>query len=334
VRMTGTFPQLLHAFFYDWLAGQRNNSAHTVRSYRDTWRLFLRFVATRHNRLVAALRLADFTAAEVLAFLEHSEQERHVSVGTRNCRLAALRSFFSFVADREPLAAAQCAAVLRIPIKRGPHRDRCYLESTELQAILAAPDRKTLEGQRDHALLALLYNTGARIQEALDLCPKAVRLESPGQVRLMGKGRKERLCPIWPETAALLAALLQRQPRAPDEPIFINRYGRPLGASGFRFQLRQYVQMAAKKVPALSDKRISPHTLRHSAAVHLVAAGVDLTVIRSWMGHAHLDTTNLYAQANLETKRRALERIDAGARPEKPPPWKQDDDALSWLDSL
>src|SRR5450755_3916333 len=170
--MTGNFPQLLHAFFHDWLGRQRNNSPHTVRSYRDTWRLFLRFAAARQGRLVAALRLADFTPNEVLAFLEYSEKERHVSVGTRNCRLAALRSFFSFVADREPLAAAQCAAVLRIPIKRGPHRDRCYLESTALQAILAAPDRKTLEGQRDHALLALLYNTGARIQEALDLCPR------------------------------------------------------------------------------------------------------------------------------------------------------------------
>ena len=146
---------------------------------------------------MAALRLADLTAAEVLAFLDHSEKERHVSIGTRNCRLAALRSFFCFVADREPLAAGQCAEVLRIPIKRGPRRGISYLESAEVAAILAEPDRQTLEGQRDHALLALLYNTGARIQEALDLCPQAVRLESPAQVRLVGKGRKERPCPIW-----------------------------------------------------------------------------------------------------------------------------------------
>jgi site-specific recombinase XerD len=210
-----------------------------VRSYRDTWRLFLRFAAARQGRLVAALRLADFTPNEVLAFLEYSEKERHVSIGTRNCRLAALRSFFAFVADREPLAAAQCAGILRIPIKRGPHRAMCYLESAEMEAILAAPDRKTLEGQRDYTLLAVLYNTGTRIQEALDLCPRTVRLESPSQVWLMGKGRKERVCPIWPETADVLAALLRRQPRAPDEPIFLNRYGQPLGASGFRFQLRQ-----------------------------------------------------------------------------------------------
>ena len=147
---------------------------------------------------MAALRLADLTAAEVLAFLDHSEKERHVSIGTRNCRLAALRSFFCFVADREPLAAGQCAEVFRIPIKRGPRRGISYLESAEVAAILAEPDRQTLEGQRDHALLALLYNPGARIQEALDLCPQAVRLESPAQVRLVGKGRKERPCPIFP----------------------------------------------------------------------------------------------------------------------------------------
>jgi site-specific recombinase XerD len=233
VRMTGNFPQLLHAFFHVWLAGQRNNSCHTVRSYRDTWRLFLRFMAAQQQRPVAALRLDDLTASEILAFLDHSEKERNVSIGTRNCRLAALRSFFCFVADREPLAARQCAEVLRIPVKRGPRRLTCYLESEEVTAILAEPDRKTLDGQRDHALLALLFNTGARIQEALDLCPQAVRLESPCQVRLLGKGRKERICPLWPETAELLAALLQRQPRAPDEPMFVNRYGQPLGASGF-----------------------------------------------------------------------------------------------------
>ena len=265
-------------------------------------------------------------------FLDHSEKERHVSIGTRNCRLAALRSFFCFVADREPLAAGQCAEVLRIPIKRGPRRRIDYLESAEVAAILAEPNRQTLEGQRDHALLALLYNTGARIQEALDLCPQAVRLESPAHVRLVGKGRKERLCPIWPETAELLTALLRRQPRASNEAIFVNRYGRPLGASGFRFQLRQYVQAAAKKVPTLAEKRVSPHLFRHSAAVHLVAAGVDITVIHSWMGHAHLDTTNLYAQANLETKRQALNQLDPGTRPRKHPRWKQND-ILSWLSS-
>jgi site-specific recombinase XerD len=182
--------------------------------------------------------------------------------------------------------------------------------------------------------MSLLYNTGARIQEALDLRPQDIHLKSPAHVRLMGKGRKERISPIWPETADLITALIRRQPRKPDEPIFVNRYRAPLTASGFRFRLRQYVGAAAERVPTLSEKRVTPHIFRHSTAVHLVAAGVDVTVIRSWLGHAHLDTTNHYAQANLETKRKALEQVDPKLRPGKPPQWKRDADLLAWLDSL
>ena len=151
--------------------------------------------------------------------------------------------------------------------------------------------------------MATLYNTGPRIQEALNLAPEALRLETPFHVRLLGKGRKERICPLWPETVELLRAFLKRQPRAENEPIFVNRYGRPLNAGGVRFKLKQCVAAAAKKVPSLACKRVSPHTFRHSAAVSLVAAGVDVTVIRSWLGHASLDTTNIYARANVETKR-------------------------------
>jgi site-specific recombinase XerD len=181
------FPQLLHAFFHQWLVEQRNASHHTVLSYRDTWRLFVQHVAAVKNKPVARLRLSDLTAAEVLAFLKQSEEVRKVSIGTRNCRLAALRSFFGFLMGREPLAAAQCAEVLRIPVKRAAKRELCYLETDEVAAILSQPNRTTIGGQRDHALLALLYNTGARIQEALDLCPRAIRLETPAHVRLMGK---------------------------------------------------------------------------------------------------------------------------------------------------
>ncbi len=150
----------------------------------------------------------------------------------------------------------------------------------------------------------------------------------------MGKGQKERISPMWPETADLLTALLRRQPRPPDQPVFLNRYGEPLTASGFRFRLRQYVQAAAQHVPTLTRKRITPHVFRHSTAVHLVSAGVDLTVIRSSLGHAQLETTNHYAQANLETKRRALEQVDPKLRPSKPPRWKRDADLMAWLDSL
>jgi site-specific recombinase XerD len=331
---TPSLPHLLQAFFHNWLVQQRGASVHTVHAYRDTWRLFLRFVATRRQREVADLVFADLTGTEALAFLDHIERERHGTVATRNCRLAALRSFFSFVAEREPLAAGQCAEVLRVPIKRAPHRTITYLDPEEVAAILAQPDRSTRFGQRDHALLAFLYNTGARIDEALSLTPAAVRLEAPTQVRLIGKGRKERICPLWPETASLLAALLKRELRAEIEPVFANRYGRPLHASGVRFRLRQYVSAAAKQHPRLLEKHVTPHTFRHTAAVHLVAAGVDVTVIQSWLGHVHLDTTFLYAQANVETKRKALEQVEGTARATRPPRWKRDPALLTWLDSL
>jgi len=328
------FSQLLHAFFHDWLVQQRNVSHHTVLSYRDSWRLFLRFVAAEKKKSVAKLGLADLNAAEVLAFLEDIEQVRKSSIGTRNCRLGALHSFFRFVADREPLAAAQCAAVLRIPTKQAPKLEVRDLDEDEISAILAQPDRLKIEGQRDHVLLAVLFNTGARIQEALNLSPQALRLESPFQVRLFGKGRKERICPLWPETVELLKALLKRKPRRDDERIFVNRYGNALGASGVRFKLKEYVAAAAKQVPSLTGKRVSPHRFRHATAVSLVAAGVDVTVIRSWLGHESLDTTNVYARANVETKRRALEKVDPSVRPAKPPRWKREVALLEWLDSL
>jgi site-specific recombinase XerD len=324
----------LHEFFHNWSAQQRNLSHHTVMSYRDTWRLFLRFVADRTGRPVSNLEISDLDAREILAFLGHSEQVRKVTIGTRNCRLAALRSFFRFVADREPLASAQCAEILRIPTKRTSKRALCYLDVKEVSAILKQPDRSTMEGQRDHALLTLLYNTGARIQEALDLCARDVRFKSPAQVRLTGKGRKERICPIWSETVYLLARLLQQRPRPEDQPIFVNRYGQPLGAAGVRFKLAQYVRAAAETLPSLKGKRVTPHTFRHTLGVGMVSAGVDVTVIRSWLGHVSLDTTNIYAHADIETKRKALEQMDVSARPVPPPRWKRNADLLSWLDSL
>lgn len=164
--------------------------------------------------------------------------------------------------------------------------------------------------------------------------PCDIRLTAPAQVKLFGKGRKERICPIWPETAALLAALLKRRPRPSDEPLFVNRYGRPLGAAGVRFKLAQYVQAAAQELPSLQKKRVHPHTFRHTAGVQLVAAGVDVTVIRSWFGHVSLDTTNHYARANIETKRRALELVDRSTRPGSPPRWRRNPDLLTWLDAL
>jgi len=327
-------PRLMHSFFHEWLVEQRNASHRTVLAYRDAWRLFLRFVSARQQKKVAALSLESLTGAEVIAFLQYVEQERKATILTRNCRLAAIRSFFSFVAAHEPLAAQHCAEVLRVPFKKASQRALCFLESAEVSALLSQPDQTKMEGQRDHALLSFLYNTGARIQEALNLRPQDMHLKSPAHVTLTGKGRKERISPIWPETAELLAALLNRHPRRSDETVFVNRYGEPLTAFGFRFRLRQYVKAAACKTPTLSRKRITPHVFRHTTAVHLISAGVDVTVIRSWLGHVHLDTTNHYAQASLEMKRKALEQVDAKLRPGKPARWKTDADLLTWLDSL
>lgn len=328
------FPRLLHVFFTEWMVEQRNASVHTVRSYRDTWRLFLRFVAGRLGKPVVRLALNDLTAAEVGAFLRHVEDDRGDTIGTRNCRLSALRSFFGFVAAREPEAIAQCAAILHVPMKKAPVRAPDYLEPEEVRAILSQPDRSTLAGQRDHALLSFLYNTGARIQEALDVTAQAIRFESPACVRLQGKGRKERISPLWPETVELLKALLDRMPRPADAPVFVNRYGAPISASGVRFKLAAYVTAAEKDIPGLAAKRVTPHSFRHATAVHLVAAGVDITVIRSWLGHVSLDTTNHYAQANLETKRRALERVETPDPDGNPPSWRRDQSVLDWLDTL
>ncbi len=328
------FPHLMRAFFYEWLVEQRNASIHTVRSYRDAWRLFLRFAAQRSGKKVAMITLADLTAAEVVAFLSHAEHERGGTIGTRNCRLAAIRSFFNFVAARDPGSIAQCVEILNIPVKRGPVSEPCYLDPAEVTAILAQPDRSTLKGMRDHALLSFLYNSGARIQEALDLCPDAIRFDSPSCVRLTGKGRKERICPLWPETVMLLQKLLDRQPRAPDQRLFVNRYGEPLSASGVRFKLAAYVKAAAETMPTLRDKHVTPHAFRHATAVHLISAGVDVTVIRSWLGHVSLDTTNHYARANLETKRKALEQVSVPETPGRQPSWKRDTSVLAWLDTL
>jgi site-specific recombinase XerD len=331
---SNSLSSLLHAFFHEWMGKQKNLSRHTVYSYRDTWKLFLRFTAERKRRGIAELALADLQASEVLAFLDHLEKDRKVCIGTRNCRLAAIHSFFAFVAHLEPLAIAQCAEIAHIPVKKRSRPAMCYMDAEEITAILREPDRSSLEGQRDHALLAFLYNTGARIQEALDVCPRAIRFESAAQVELLGKGRKSRICPLWPETVDVLKALLRRKPRADDEQIFVNRYGQPLGAAGVRFKLRQYVQAASRHMPSLARKRVTPHTWRHSVGVQLVAAGVDVTVIRNWLGHARLDTTNHYARANIETKRKALEQVDRSTKPGRLPRWRQTPELLTWLDSL
>lgn len=327
-------PSLMTRYFQEWLVGQCNASHHTVCAYRDAWRQLLPFVAQRSGKRSSALDLRDITAGQVIAFLRSLEEERNVSIRTRNCRLAAIRSFFSFVASQEPALAAQCSEILGIPLKRGPRASLCYLDADEVAAILAQPDRTSPLGQRDYALFALLYSTGGRIQEVLNLRPQDIRLERPAQIKLFGKGRKERACPLMPEMAALLAELLRRDPGEENEPIFRNRFGAALGASGVRFALRRYVRAAATQQRGLAAKRVTPHTFRHTCAVHLVAAGVDSTVIQGWLGHASPETTNHYAQADMQTKRRALELLPHLPKTRRAPRWCRDESLLTWLESL
>lgn len=324
---------LLQGFFHEWLLKERGLSVNTVRSYRDTWKQFLRFAAKHHNRAVTKLVLEDLSAAEVLSFLEHAEQDRKVGAGTRNCRLAGLRSFFSYVATREPLAIGQCTAILQIRTKRTVTRTPTYLEPGDIQAILDQPNRQTPEGFRDYVLLSFLYHTGARIQEALEIRARDIRFESPPCVRLFGKGRKERLCPLWPETVVDLKTLIAQRGRAEGDRVFLSRYDRPLGASGVRFKLAGYVAGAARVAPSLAAKRITPHTFRHSTAVSLVSSGTDIAVIRDYLGHASTNTTSLYARANLQTKRLALERLDPPSA-HRAPRWKREAGLLAWLESL
>lgn len=328
-----SLPALLHAFFLDHLVKERNASVHTVRSYRDTWSLFLRFAAGRHRRAIERLTIDELGAPEALAFLDHVEHDRHAGIGTRNCRLAALKSFYAFVATREPALLAQCAAVLNVRTKRKTMAPPTHLEAAEVDAILAQPDRACPAGLRDFVLLAFLYNTGARIQEALDVRPIDLRFAAPACARLTGKGRKVRVCPLWPETVTALRDLLARSPRREDEPLFQSRSGHALGATGVRFKLAKYVAAAAKEVPTLATKRVTPHTFRHSTAVALVSVGTDLTVIASWLGHASLETTNWYARANLATTRAALERVQPPTA-RRAVRWKRDPGVLAFLEAL
>lgn len=334
MKRYGLLPELLQSYFRNWLTNQRNVSHHTVVSYRDSWRLFLRFVAQRLQRDVAELDTAELTADRVIEFLDDAEKTRKVTIATRNCRLAAIKGFFSFLADQDPTWGAHCAAVLRIPMKRGPKRDPCSMDRDETEAILAQPDHASELGMRDRVLLAFFYNTGARISEVLAVSTQDLRLESPFQVRLLGKGRKERICPLWPETVHLLRMLLHQQKLAPDEAIFRNRYGEPLSASGVRFRLRAYLASATQKVPRLAGKWITPHTFRHTAAVHLLESGVDVAVVKDWLGHASLDSTYIYARANLETKRKALQHLELKSPGGKRKAWKQNPGLMAWLDSL
>lgn len=326
----------LRGFFADYLPRVRGMSPHTVCSYRDAFLLFLRFLAERRKRPVVRLDIQDIAPDEVLAFLDYLEAERRNSASTRNARLAAIHAFARYVATNHPEHLALCQRILAVPFKRARTRIVEYLEADEMRALLDAPDRTTPDGRRDHALVLALFNTGARVQEILDLRPCDLQLARPLQVRLRGKGRKERVCPLWPQTAETLRALLAEHNIDPmaTQPLFRNHRGEPLTRFGVRYILLKYAHGAAMPT-TLRAKRVHPHVVRHTTAVHLLQAGVDLVTISHWLGHASVETTNRYAAVNLETKRAAV----AKARPvgDVDPAlaaWRTDATILQWLEAL
>jgi integrase/recombinase XerD len=326
----------LRAFFGEHLPTIRGASPHTIRSYRDSTALLLRFLARTTGRPVAALDVPDLTVEHVVAFLQHLEEERQGSAATRNVRLAAIHAFARFLAAQEPMHLDRAQRILGIPFKRARPRPIAYLEYEEIAAVLDSVDRSTRAGRRDYTLLATMFNTGARVQEILDLRASDLQLTKPAQVRLVGKGRKVRWCPLWPQTAKLVRAWChERQLDLHyDAPVFINQRGLPLTRFGVRFILAKHVGRAAQRQPRLRTKRLHPHSLRHSTAVHLLKSGVDLTTIAHWLGHASVNTTNRYVTVDLELKRKALARAaPLGSSRSSPAPWRHDASVLEWLEA-
>lgn len=329
---TPAFATLVRQFFCQRLIAQQNASARTVASYRDTFRVLLDFFAESRGRPPAALGMADLDAPVILAFLDHLEQVRGNCVRTRNARLAALRSFLRFAAARDPTCLPAAHRVLAIPMKRFGRPLLGYLSREEMAAVLAAPDGSTWSGQRDRVLFALMYNTGVRVSEAIGLRRSDVELAPSRTARIEGKGRKQRVIPLWPSTAARLREWLPRIGPDPGSPLFPNAHGGPLSRSGVEDRLREAVRLAVTSCPTLAGRRISPHTLRHTTAMHLLQSGVDITVIALWLGHEGTETTHQYVEADLALKEQALSRIEE--LPSLPLRYRAGGELLRFLDGL
>ena len=317
------------------LAAERNVSPPTATAYRDALKLRLRFAAGFHGRPVARLTLDALSPEAILAFLDHLETARHTAVRTRNARLAAIHAFFRFVLDREPTLAALCHRVLALPLKKTLRPRLGALSAAEVAHLLAQIDRGSPAGERDYLLLALLYDTGARIQELLDVTPRDFRCLPPAYVRLVGKGRRERLCPLLPQSARLVTRFLQQQGRALDDgqPLLRNRGGARLTRHGARSLLRKSLARAGASMPSLTRPGISPHTLRHAKGLHLLEAGVPLVTIKDFLGHADVRSTEMYVEAPLEMKRTALDQAGSPCRPGRGRP-RLAPDLLAWLEAL
>jgi integrase/recombinase XerD len=322
-------------FLLEHIVTERNLSQNTQRSYRDTFALLLPYLSARRRKPIDRLEVVDLSGDTLKHFLEHLELERKCSIRSRNQRLAAIHALARFIADHCPEQVAWCAAIRAVPFKRFQRNELCYLEKHEIDALLAAPDRNTTLGRRDYALILFLYNSGARASEAASLQIENLHLRpnTMSDVEICGKGRKTRRCPLWPATATELIALTRN--RSPDEPVFLNHRGQAITRHGIHRLVGKYVHKAATPCPSLARKRISPHVIRHTTATHLLRAGVDINTIRAWLGHVSIDTTNIYAEVDLERKAQMLTHTNAlSTAAVSKRPWKNNPSTMAFLRSI
>ena len=328
----------IRSFFEQHLVAARGLSEHTVLAYRDAWKLFLIFTCKHHRKTCTALTLKDISAETVRRFLGHLEYDRKNGVHTRNNRLAAIHAFFQYLATTDPRHIAQCESILSVPFKRKAARVPEYLERDEVRKIFGEIKCGSLLGQRDDALLRLLYNTGMRAQELVGLNVNHLRFTRPYYVLIHGKGHRERTCPLWPETIQAVKRYLERRSVRLDDtvPLFVNGENNRLTRFGVRYIVAHRVAEAAKVCPSLLTRKVTPHTWRHTTALHLLQSNVDLSMIRSWLGHASIETTNTYVEIDLEMKRKTLQSCAKllPAHAKRGPSWQRHPDILSWLSHL
>lgn len=330
--MNGTLAPVLESFFTDRLYRQLGASPHTVRAYRDTFRLLLSYANTSTGKQPCELDLADLDAALITGFLQHLEHDRNNTTRTRNMRLTAIRSLFRYASYREPDAAAVIQRVLAIPNKRARRAVVSFLSPAEITALIAAPDRTTWLGRRDHTLLVVALQTGLRVSELTGLHRRDVILDTGAHVRCTGKGRKERCTPLTTATVAVLRDWLDELTDTDDQPVFPTRQGHPLKPDSVGDLIDRHVNTARQHNPQWATTTITPHTLRHTAAMTLLAAGVDTTVIALWLGHEHTQTTQTYLHGDLTIKQTALDRTTP---PDTPPGrYQPPDNLLAFLEAL
>lgn len=331
MRETSTLGPWIRRFLLEHLVSERNLAANTRRSYRDTLCQLLPFASGRLHKAVDRLAVVDVSPQLVREFLSDVETHRGCGIATRNQRLSAIHALARFVGEHSPEHIAWCAQVRCVPYKKGTHAPVPYLAKAEIDALLACPNRRTEQGRRDYALLLFLYNTGARASEASELTVGDLHLDQ-ASVDILGKGRKRRQCPLWPATVRELRALVGERSR--HEHVFLNRCGQPTTRFGVHALVERTAARAKDFMPSLATKRISPHSIRHSTASHLLNAGVDINTVRAWLGHASLDTTNVYAEIDLEGKARALAKCEISAAQKPSKPWHSQPHIMEFLRSL